>query len=69
MELLVGDRRKTERRRKQTRLCECGHYPSQHENIWDGEVGKSFWFCHGCEREGRKFPETHHKPKADAHAD
>ena len=58
----MSDRRHAERRRKNVAPCHCGHYPSQHEKIWDGEAGVYFWFCHGCEREYKTYPATHHAP-------
>jgi hypothetical protein len=60
----MSDRRRKERRKRDVPPCACRHYPSQHQHVWDGEAGKFFWFCHGCDKDGKKYPETHHQPKA-----
>lgn len=42
--------------------CRCGHFARVHEEIWDPEALKAFWFCHGCERDHKTYPDTYHAP-------
>lgn len=64
-------RRGPDRRKRQVRPCSCGHFRREHEHIWDPEAEPTpcyFWFCHGCFRAQKKYPDTHHTPNTRGEA-
>lgn len=62
--MIILSRGTPDRRQRDEPPCECGHYQREHERIWDPESFSHFWFCNGCARNNKKYPQTHHEYKS-----